>query len=163
MRIRQNKCDNKACFIHQKYLDFATNAFVKYLGREVRLKKQCASNAPAGMGAFYLEYLHMPTGYTIELDCQRLTFSLILRKRKNEFITINAICQEILNSDYGADAWDDSEMTELNIDTAIKELAKALTLYSGDLFFYQYKRDGIYKAKGKERIFLQGYNKPFKY
>lgn len=125
---------NSEHFVNQQYFDDAKLLFEKYFQADICLTKQWISNDVAGMGPFYLEYKHLPSNYRIILECQMLTFVIVIKNiETGEQIDLITICEKILKSKYGK-KWRDTEISFKNIHKAIKELEKALTLKSNQLF-----------------------------
>ena len=69
---------NSEHFVNQQYFDDAKLLFEKYFQTDICLTKQWISNDVAGMGPFYLEYKHIPSNYRIILECQMLTFVIVI-------------------------------------------------------------------------------------
>ena len=138
------RINKKERFVNQRYLDTAINTFEFYFGKKMKLLKKVFSNEAAGMGAFYLEYIHKNTGYIIKFDCQKLTFCITLHKHNGGEASVMGTCQSVLKSSYGNDPWNDGEMNEINIKRAIYELYIMLTNIPNEIPFYIYKDDEVY-------------------
>lgn len=124
---------NNDAFVNNKYLTYMTSLLEEYFHKDVRLTSSWFSNDAAGMGAFYLEYQHLPTSFTLIIDCQMLTFTISLKDENENIIDLITLCDTVLKSRYGK-KWGDTELTFKNIKRAVKELSRVLNHKANYIF-----------------------------
>lgn len=152
--------ENRGTYSGNNYSDIAQMYFKEHFGNRMQLVDQWSASKGEGMGAFYLEYVYLPKGFKVILDCQKMIFSISLKDRFGGEISLISVCEKILYSDYGK-SWDDVDLNESNLRNAISELSVALNEKCDKIFFYLFKDDKIYIEKDGSVEFLQEQNGPF--